>query len=106
MPPLFVIRKGVECFLHACHLGKFMNSGRLHTEKTLAASRGIKCKTLERRLMRLRFAAGALSVLCGSGCVAKQIADKTIQSVLAAWSGVREMWCVASVAQLDRASDF
>ena len=32
MPSLFVIRKGVECFLHACNLGKFMNPGLIYTK--------------------------------------------------------------------------
>ena len=107
MPSLFVIRKGVECFLHACNLGKFMNPGLIYTKNASSSGRNFDCKALDHRVMCLwvlRVASPA--ELCDRGCLTKQIADKTIQSVLAAWSGVRGMWCCASVAQLDRASDF
>lgn len=106
MPPLFVIRKGVECFLHAYNLGKSMALESLHIKRAALKGCKIKCKMLEHRRMQLRLCIGALRARFGDGFVAKQIADKTIQCVLAAWSGVRGMWCHASVAQLDRASDF
>ena len=107
MPSLFVIRKGVECFLHACNLGKFMNPDIIYTKNASSWGRNFECKALEHRIMCLRFLRVASRAgLWERGFLTKQIADKTIQSVLAAWSGVRGMWCCASVAQLDRASDF
>lgn len=107
MPSLFVIRKGVECFLHACNFGKIMNPGLIYTGNASSGGRDFECKTLEVRLMGLRLLrVASRAELCGRGFLTKQIADKTIQSVLAAGSGVRGMWCFASVAQLDRASDF
>ncbi len=53
MPSLFVIRKGVECFLHACNLGKFMNPGPIYTKNASSSGRNFDCKTLDHRVMCL-----------------------------------------------------